>query len=241
LAELTILDAGCGTGSYSKAIVGHVGRIEALDMSQGMLGQARAKLEVEATDGRIAFQQGSISELPFDDDSFDGVMINQVLHHLPDDGDAGYPLHREVFDEFARVLKPGGTLTINSCSQDQISDAYWYYHLAPGARRAMGAGFAPLEAVEVLLTDVGLTPRGRFVPVDAVGQGKTFFDGHGPLKKWWRDGDSFWARVDEEELAAALVKVRDLDAAGTLDAFVADNDKPRDHLGQITFLAASRD
>ena len=241
LAELTILDAGCGTGSYSKAIVGHVGRIEALDMSQGMLGQARAKLEVEATDGRIAFQQGSISELPFDDDSFDGVMINQVLHHLPDDGDAGYPLHREVFAEFARVLKPGGTLTINSCSQDQISDAYWYYHLAPGARRAMGAGFAPLEAVEVLLTDVGLTPRGRFVPVDAVGQGKTFFDGHGPLKKWWRDGDSFWARVDEEELAAALVKVRDLDAAGTLDAFVADNDKPRDHLGQITFLAASRD
>ena len=32
----------------------------------------------------------------------------------------------------------------------------------------MGAGFAPLETVETLLADVGLTPRGRFVPVDAM-------------------------------------------------------------------------
>lgn len=241
LAEFTVLDAGCGTGNYSKAIVGHVGRIEALDMSPGMLGQARAKHEVEAAAGRISFHQGSISELPFADGSFDGVMINQVLHHLPDDAVAGYPLHRQVFAEFARVLKPGGTLTINSCSQDQISDAYWYYHLAPVARRAMGAGFAPLETVEALLADVGLTPRGRFVPIDAIGQGATFFDGRGPLNKWWRDGDSFWALADDDELAAALAKVRDLDAAGTLDAFVADHDKPRRHLGQITFLAADRD
>lgn len=239
LAELTVLDAGCGTGNYSKAIVGHVGRIEALDMSQGMLGQAQAKLEAEAAAGRISFHQGSISELPFADSSLDGVMINQVLHHLPDDAGADYPLHRQVFAEFARVLRPGGTLTINSCSQDQISDAYWYYHLAPGARRAMGAGFAPLEVLEALLTDVGLTPRGRFVPVDAIGQGKTFFDGRGPLNKWWRDGDSFWSLADEDELAAAQAKVRDLDAAGALDAFVTEHDGPRCHLGQITFLAAS--
>jgi SAM-dependent methyltransferase len=241
LADLTVLDAGCGTGSYSKAIVGHVGRIEALDMSQGMLAEARAKHEAEAADGRIDFHQGSISELPFDSGSLDGVMINQVLHHLPDDAAAGYPLHRQAFAEFARVLKPGGTLTINSCSQDQISDAYWYYHLAPRGRGTMAAGFVPLDAIEAMLGDVGLTPRGRFVPVDAICQGAAYFHSRGPLEKPWRDGDSFWARVDEDELAEALVMVRDLDAAGTLDAFIAEHDKPRRHLGQITFLAAGRD
>jgi SAM-dependent methyltransferase len=37
-------------------------------------------------------------------------MINQVLHHLPDAAE-GFPAHRLVFREFARVLKPGGILT----------------------------------------------------------------------------------------------------------------------------------
>lgn len=241
LGDLTVLDAGCGTGAYSKAIVGHVGRVEALDMSQGMLAEARGKHETEAAAGCIAFHQGSISDLPFADDSLDGIMINQVLHHLPDDADTGYPLHRQVFAEFARVLGPGGVLVINACSQDQINDAYWYYHLAPRARAAMAAGFAPLEIFEALLTDVGLTPRGRFVPVDAICQGDAYFHGRGPLEKPWRDGDSFWARTDDRELAAALAKVRDMDAAGTLDAFVAEHDGPRRHLGQITFVAASLD
>lgn len=241
LADLTVLDAGCGTGTYSKAIVGHVGRVEALDMSHGMLSQARAKLAAAEADGHIAFHQGSISDLPFADASLDGVMINQVLHHLPDDAGAGFPLHRQVFAEFARVLRPGGTLIVNSCSQEQIGDAYWYYHLAPRARAAMVAGFAPLDTLEAILVDFGLTLRGRFVPIDAVSQGAAYFHGLGPLDQQWRDGDSFWARVDEDDLGAALAKVRALDAAGDLDAFVTEHDRPRRHLGQITFLAAGLD
>ena len=240
LAELCVLDAGCGTGAYSQAIVGQVGRIEALDMSQGMLAAAREKLGAEAAAGRIAFHQGSISELPFEDASLDGVMINQVLHHLPDDAEAGYPLHREVFAEFARVLRPGGVLVVNACSQDQITDAYWYYHLAPRARAAMAARFAPLNVIEAILADVGFASQGRFVPVDAVCQGAAYFEGRGPLEKPWRDGDSFWALADEDELAAALARVRALDEAGTLAAFVAEHDARRPELGQITFLSAAR-
>ena len=240
LAELTVLDAGCGTGAYSEAIVGQVGRIEALDMSQGMLTAAREKLGADEAAGRIAFHQGSISELPLETASLDGVMINQVLHHLPDDAGAGYPLHRGVFAEFARVLRPGGVLVVNACSQDQIADAYWYYHLAPRARTAMGARFAPLDVIEAILADVGFAAQGRFVPVDAVCQGAAYFEGRGPLEKPWRDGDSFWALAGEDELAAALAKVRALDEAGTLDAFVAEHDARRPHLGQITFLSATR-
>ena len=241
LAELCVLDAGCGTGAYSEAIVGQVGHIEALDMSQGMLAAAREKLAAEATAGRIAFHQGSISELPFETASLDGVMINQVLHHLPDDVGAGHPLHREVFAEFARVLRPGAVLVVNSASQDQMAGAYWYYQLAPQAHAAMVARFAPLDAIEAILADVGFAPRGRFVPVDAICQGAAYFDGRGPLEKPWRDGDSFWALADEDELAAALGTVRELDQAGTLDAFVAEHDSRRPQLGQITFLSATRD
>ena len=163
------------------------------------------------------------------------------MHHLPDDVGAGHPLHRAVFAEFARVLRPGAVLVVNSASQDQMAGAYWYYQLAPRAHAAMAARFAPLDAIEAILGDVGFAPRGRFVPVDAICQGAAYFDGRGPLEKPWRDGDSFWALADEDELAAALATVRELDQAGTLDAFVAEHDSRRPQLGQITFLSATRD
>ena len=240
LGELTVLDAGCGTGAYSQAIVGRVGRVEAMDMSRGMLDAARAKLAGPHRAGNIAFHQGSITALPFEAASFDGVMINQVLHHLPDDGAAGYPLHREVFAEFSRVLRPGGSLVVNSCSQDQLDGAYWYYQLVPRAKAAMAAGFASLDIIEALLSDVGFEPQGRFVPVDAVCQGAAYFDGRGPLNKEWRDGDSFWALADADELEAALATVRDLDQAGAFDGFLAEHDARRADIGQITFLHARR-
>ena len=240
LGELTVLDAGCGTGAYSQAIVDAVGRIEAMDMSQGMLDTARAKLADQAQAGRIAFHLGSITALPFEAASLDGVMINQVLHHLPDDGSAGYPLHRQVFSEFARVLRPGASLVVNSCSQAQLGGAYWYYQLAPEAKAAMAAKFVALDVLEAMLGDVGFTVAGRFVPIDAVCQGAAYFDGRGPLEKAWRDGDSFWALAAPAELETGLATVRDLDRRGTLDDFVAEHDARREDIGQITFLHATR-
>ncbi|MFP6730228.1 MAG: class I SAM-dependent methyltransferase [Alphaproteobacteria bacterium] len=244
LESLTVLDAGCGTGAYSQAIVGSVGRIEALDMSQGMLDAARAKLAEPADAGRVAFHQGPITALPFEDASLDGVMINQVLHHLADEVGTGagadYPLHRQVLAEFARVLRPGAGLVVNSCSREQLDGAYWYYQLAPAAKAAMIAGFVPLDDIEAILGDVGFALSGRFVPVDGICQGAAYFDGRGPLQKAWRDGDSFWALADEAELARALDLVEDLDRQGRLDGFVAKHDARRAHIGQITFLHAVR-
>ena len=241
LDGLAVLDAGCGTGAYTAAIHERVARIDALDLSAGMLARARAKFGAEVEAGRVAFHRGAITDLPFEDRRFDGVMINQVLHHLDDDGDAGWSLHRRVFAECARVLRPGGVLVVNSCSRAQIGEGHWYYRLIPGAARRMAARFAPLDAIEALFGGLGLAPRGRFVPVDAVCQGRAYFDGRGPLDPAWRDGDSVWALADPDELAAALDRVRALDAAGEIDAFVADADARRAEIGQITFLAARRE
>ncbi len=240
LHELVVLDAGCGTGAYSHAIIGRVGRIEALDMSRGMLGEARARMRAEARAGRIGFHEGSISEPPFAAASFDAVMINQVMHHLDDEPAAGYPAHRRVIGEFARVLGPGGALIINSCTHEQLRHAYWYYHLIPEAAERMRRRFAPFDALREILTDAGLTVRGSFAPIDAVCQGEAYFDGRGPLEKAWRDGDSVWALVGEDDLARACARVRELDEAGALEAFVARHDARRREIGQITFLFATR-
>lgn len=240
LGDLVVLDAGCGTGAYSQAIVDRVRRVEALDMSQGMLDAARSKLADAAAQGRIAFHRGSILAPPFDARAFDAAMINQVLHHLDDDESAGYPVHQQIVGEFARVLRPGGGLVINTCTPSQLCGAYWYYHLVPRAAEAMARRFVPLDVLRGLLEEMGFAYRGSFVPVDAVCQGQSYFDGRGPLSKPWRDGDSFWALATDDELADALAQVRELDANGELDAFVAAHDAQRSTSGQITFLFATR-
>ncbi len=240
LGELAVLDAGCGTGAYTRAIVGRVGRVEAMDMSAGMLAQARAKLAPEADAGRVRFHQGPITDLPLAAGSIDAVTVNQVVHHLGDTPENSFAHLRAVVGEFARVLGPGGILVFNHCSQTQLGHAFWYYRLCPKGSETFRRRFAPLETLRAIFEDAGFVNRGSFVPVDAVCQGEAYFDGRGPLSKAWRDGDSFWAHVGEAELAGALERVRALEAAGALEAFVAEHDARRLELGQITFLAAAR-
>ncbi len=238
LNRQVVLDAGCGTGAYTQAIADRVGRVVALDVNRRMLEIARAKCRPAG--GRIGFHQASIAELPLDAASVDAVMINQVLHHLPDKAAAGFPAHRRVIAECARVLRPGGALLINSCSHAQLRDGCWYSGLVPRAAKAMRRRFAPLEVVRRLLQETGFVYRGGFVPVDALCQGEAYFDGLGPLSKAWRDGDSLWALAGDAELDRACARIRDLDAAGVLKAFVAKHDARRRQVGQITFSFAIR-
>jgi ubiquinone/menaquinone biosynthesis C-methylase UbiE len=240
LDEMVVLDAGCGTGNYSQAMLGYVGRIEAVDLNPGMLEVAAQKLSGSRTEGRISFHSSRIDELPFEDEHFDGIMINQVLHHLPDDASKEFPAHRQVFTEFARVLKADGVLVVNTCSQEQLRHGYWHYDLIREAADALRHRYVPLEELEEIINDCGFEHRGRFAPVDAAVQGESYFDPRGPLHKEWRDGDSVWSLVAEDLLEHALYRIRKLDERGELEAYVARNDALRPNIGQATILFASR-
>jgi ubiquinone/menaquinone biosynthesis C-methylase UbiE len=210
LAQAVVLDAGCGTGSYSDALLHYVGRIEAVDLNPGMLEVASRKLSWAG--GRVSFHSARIDALPFEDATLDGVMINQVLHHLPDDASEGFPAHRGAFREFARVLKPGGVLTVSTCSQEQLRDGYWHYHLIPEAADALRSRYVPLDELIEILED----------------------------SEEWRDGDSVWSLVDEARLKRALSRIRRLDERGELETYAARNDALRPHIGQATVVFASR-
>ena len=156
LHELRVLDAGCGTGAYSQVLIGRVGHVEALDMSAGMLERARAKLAAEAEAGRIRFHQGSIAALPLAAGSVDAVTINQVVQHLGDTPEDGFPRLRQVVAEFARVLRPGGVLAFNHCSQTQMRDAFWYYHLCPEGHETIRRRFVPFEVLRASITSTDI-------------------------------------------------------------------------------------
>jgi ubiquinone/menaquinone biosynthesis C-methylase UbiE len=96
------LEVGAGTGYFTLNLLraGVINDAAATDISPGMLSTLSRSAE------RLGVQVKTVrceaDSLPFADNSFDLVLGHAVLHHLPDLGAA--------FAEFARVLKPAGTL-----------------------------------------------------------------------------------------------------------------------------------
>ncbi len=96
------LEIGAGTGYFTLNLL-RAGAIEeavATDVSSGMLDElARSARKLGVS---VETRRCEAEALPFADASFDLVFGHAVLHHLPDLDSA--------FKEFARVLRPGGTM-----------------------------------------------------------------------------------------------------------------------------------
>jgi ubiquinone/menaquinone biosynthesis C-methylase UbiE len=240
LRKIRLLDAGCGSGAYAQAMLSHVGRVEAVDLNEGMLSVARSKLAREEAAGCIAFHRASIDALPFADGSLDAAMVNQVLHHLEDGDDPDFPVHHTAFSEMYRVLRPGGVLIVNMCTHTQLRNGYWYYDLIPEARDACIRRHISAKRLSDMLAETGFELRGSESPLDAVMQGAAYFDASGPLREGWRKGDSFWALATAGQITAAEARVREMHAAGTLRTWFKERDARRRGVGQFTFFAAER-
>lgn len=78
--QIHVLDAGCGTGNYSKVLLeAGVGKVNMFDGSEGMLKQSKAKLQKFIDSKQIVeLRQHLLPTLPFEDNKFDAVMFMQV-------------------------------------------------------------------------------------------------------------------------------------------------------------------
>ena len=84
-----MLDIGTGTGRMLELFAGRYQRALGVDLSSAMLAVARANLERAGID-RARVRLGDVMNLPVPRDSFDLVVIHQVLHFLDEPG----PRHR---------------------------------------------------------------------------------------------------------------------------------------------------
>jgi len=234
-----LLDAGCGTGAYLAALRGNGGTLVGLELNAAMLARARAKLD--AFDD-VVMDHGSVLSMPYGDGEFDLVMFNQVLHHLDgEDGeDNDWPGLRQALVETRRVLRSGGVLLINTCTQQQLADGFWYAPLIPAAIERMARRYISVLALDRLLADHGLRPFAREVPTEDTFYGERALDPAGPFDHAWRNGDSVWALTTPTELMQALQQLQTMHDAETVDAFLAQREQLRHSLGQCIFIEARR-
>ncbi|MBR8743591.1 cyclopropane-fatty-acyl-phospholipid synthase family protein [Nocardiopsis sp. MG754419] len=100
-----VLDVGCGLGQPAARIAAAEDvHVTGVSISREQVKRATELAEKADFASRLEFQHGDAMRLPFADASFDAVVAIESIFHMPD--------REQVLAEIARVLKPGGRITL---------------------------------------------------------------------------------------------------------------------------------
>jgi ubiquinone/menaquinone biosynthesis C-methylase UbiE len=110
-----VLEVGCGTGLVLERIAQFAKRARGVDLSPGMLAKAQAR--------GLDVCEGSATQLPFPDESFDVACSFKVLAHVPE--------IERALAEMSRVTRPGGVV---------IAEFYNSWSLRAWAKRLLPPG-----------------------------------------------------------------------------------------------------
>jgi ubiquinone/menaquinone biosynthesis C-methylase UbiE len=149
------VDLGCGPGYLVVELARQSPdlRVVGVDLADEMLAEGRRNADRSGLGERVAFRHGDAAQIPYPDGSLDLVVSTLSLHHWSE------PV--AVFDEVARVLRPGGSFLIFDLRRDMAPPFYLLIWLAthcvvPAALRRVGepmgsrnAAYTPAEVVEL--------------------------------------------------------------------------------------------
>ncbi|MEM8526511.1 MAG: methyltransferase domain-containing protein [Bacteroidota bacterium] len=127
-AGSTILEAGCGVGAQTKIIAAQNKDCQfiSVDISTKSLAVAR-QLATDLELANVVFLEEDLTQLTFQDETFDHVFLCFVLEHVKK------PL--QILQELQRVLKPNGTITVIEGDHGST----YFYPDSVAARKAVQA------------------------------------------------------------------------------------------------------
>ena len=116
--DMRVLDAGCGVGGSSRYLAHTYGcRIEAIDLTPQCAETAARLNRFCDIHDLITVRQGSVTDLPYKDQSFDLVWCQSVAMNVED--------NPRMFAEAYRVLVPGGRYMLSLAAQGPVRDPYY--------------------------------------------------------------------------------------------------------------------
>lgn len=123
--EAKILELGCGPAYLWKENISRIPagwRITLSDLSPGMLDAAWRNLVV--TGRTFQFKEIDAQSIPFENETFDAVIANHMLYHVPD--------LAQALSEIRRVLKPNGHLFATTIGKDHLQEiSAWIRRVSP--------------------------------------------------------------------------------------------------------------
>ncbi len=127
-----ILDVAAGTGMILTEVVRQNpnGMTAAIDISEGMLQKAQAKLK--DTQAQVKLKLGSAFEIPYSSETFDLLINGYMFDLMPH---AAVP---QLLTEFKRVLKPNGRLILINMTEGERWDSHFYEWLYRRSPALMG-------------------------------------------------------------------------------------------------------
>lgn len=150
--SVDVVDVGCGTGRYTRIMARKLGhfRLFCCDYCSAMLSECRKRMRGESLFENMHYCRVSADDLPFADDSFDGVVTFNAVHH--------FDLDRFVMGA-SRVLRPGGLLSIYTRTPEQNVRTIWGQHFPGFSERE--TRLYPCERLERAISDAsGLQMKG---------------------------------------------------------------------------------
>jgi ubiquinone/menaquinone biosynthesis C-methylase UbiE len=121
---MRVLDVCCGTGASAlpaAKAVGNGGRVIGVDLSENLLELAQQKAKALQL-GNIEFLKADMTELPFEQESFDAVIIVFGIFFVPD--------MEEQVRKLWRLVKPGGKLAVTTWGPRFFEPAYTEWRAA---------------------------------------------------------------------------------------------------------------
>jgi SAM-dependent methyltransferase len=143
----TVLDLGSGAGFdcfLAAREVGDAGRVVGVDMTPAMVETARENAASNDA-ANVEFRLGEIEHLPVADATVDVAISNCVINLSPDEA--------QVFREAARVLRPGGRLTVSDVVRTAEMPAD--IQVDPSSVAGCVGGAATISDLEAMLADAG--------------------------------------------------------------------------------------
>jgi ubiquinone/menaquinone biosynthesis C-methylase UbiE len=199
-----VLDVGCGAGRTPVFLAKEYElRMIGVDLHPGMVAASRELARREKVEGRVSFRQADAQDLPFEDNSFDAVIVESVTAFPPD--------QQQAVREYARVLKPGGYVGMNESTYLQpnppVDIQDWV-----SQESAMNAQIHTSQGWQTLLENAGLEVMAvRLFPLDVKKEAAETMKRYGMrglVRTWSRALGMFVTRPE----------VRDIMKQGTVEA-----------------------